>query len=435
MKKTLIIIFSLVLALLFSSCDGVVLYPELLMQPPVFSAEQKQIYNALNESIGKDFLLQYPTQGDNRSAIILNDLDEDGKNEALVLYKANEEADTRINVLSQTNDGWRTVCDVAGYSGDVREIEFCKISDTKQKSVLIGFDQSTVSTNIMLVYNYQNGRLLPLYIRDYSALNVGDINNDSTDELIVINNNFSSRKAYASVLSIKNNEIVTELEVPMNEDVLEYKGIRFGSISDSNPALYIDSKLSSGSLITEVLVYNNGALTNFSYGYDSVLIEETMRQNEILCEDIDNDGTIEIPTTVAFKESILTETAVPLTAWKSFNGFNLETVKISADNLNYGYRVFMPENWLENRVIVNDIISNNEWRFMGIGEDNMQFSQTLLSIRVYSSGEIIDNTSLKGYTKFYESVTHSYYAYIPENVSEEYKITLEQLKQNFSLIK
>lgn len=435
MKKILLVIVSIVLTLSFSSCDTVVLYPESLMQAPVFSEEQKQIYNALNESIGKDFLLQYPITGENRSAIILNDLDEDGKKEALVLYKTSEESDTRINVLSQTNDGWRTVCDVAGYSGEVREIEFCKISDTNEKSVLIGFDQSTFSTNIMLVYNYLDGRLMPLYIRDYSALSVGDIDNDNTDELLVINNNFSSRNAYASVLSIENGQMVNNLESPMNEDVLEYVNIKFSKISDSNPALFVDSKLSSGSLITEVLVYNNGALTNFSYGYDSLLIEETMRQTQILSTDIDNDGIVEIPTTLPLKESILAENAVPLTAWRKFDGFSLETVKISADNQNYGYRFYMPENWLNDRVIVTDIISNNEWRFMGIGEENMQYTQTLLSIRVYSTGEIVDTASLKGYTKFFESSTHSYYAYIPESVSEEYSLTLEQLKQNFNLIK
>ena len=435
MKKILLVIVSIVLTLSFSSCDTVVLYPESLMQAPVFSEEQKQIYNALNESIGKDFLLQYPITGENRSAIILNDLDEDGKKEALVLYKTSEESDTRINVLSQTNDGWRTVCDVAGYSGEVREIEFCKISDTNEKSVLIGFDQSTFSTNIMLVYNYLDGRLMPLYIRDYSALSVGDIDNDNTDELLVINNNFSSRNAYASVLSIENGQMVNSLESPMNEDVLEYVNIKFSKISDSNPALFVDSKLSSGSLITEVLVYNNGALTNFSYGYDSLLIEETMRQTQILSTDIDNDGIIEIPTTLPVKENVLAENAIPLTAWKRFNGLTLETVRISADNQNYGYRFYMPENWLNDRVIVTDIISNNEWRFMGIGEENMQYTQTLLSIRVYSTGEIVDTASLKGYTKFFESSTHSYYAYIPENGSEEYLLTLEQLKQNFNLIK
>lgn len=435
MKKILLVIVSIVLTLSFSSCDTVVLYPESLMQAPVFSEEQKQIYNALNESIGKDFLLQYPITGENRSAIILNDLDEDGKKEALVLYKTSEESDTRINVLSQTNDGWRTVCDVAGYSGEVREIEFCKISDTNEKSVLIGFDQSTFSTNIMLVYNYLDGRLMPLYIRDYSALSVGDIDNDNTDELLVINNNFSSRNAYASVLSIENGQMVNNLESPMNEDVLEYVNIKFSKISDLNPALFVDSKLSSGSLITEVLVYNNGALTNFSYGYDSLLIEETMRQTQILSTDIDNDGIIEIPTTLPVKENVLAENAIPLTAWKRFNGLTLETVRISADNQNYGYRFYMPENWLNDRVIVTDIISNNEWRFMGIGEENMQYTQTLLSIRVYSTGEIVDTASLKGYTKFFESSTHSYYAYIPESVSEEYSLTLEQLKQNFNLIK
>ncbi len=435
MKKSLILVLTALLIFVFSSCNSVVLYPESLMQPPVFSQAQKQIYTALNESIGKDFILQYPTHGENRSAIILEDLDNDNKDEAVVMYKTDENTDTRITVLSQEEGVWRTVCDVAGYSGEVLEIKFCKISDSNQISVLIGFDQAAFSTNTMLVYNYEDGRLLPVYIRDYSALTISDINSDGTDELIVINNNFSTRKSYASVLSMEEGVMQVKTEAPMNEDVTEYLTLKTGKILGGMTALYIDSKLSSGSVITEVLVYNNGALTNFSYGYDSLLIEATMRQSEILCEDIDNDSVIEIPTVKIPLESTFTENAVALTVWKKFGGLSLTDAGTSADNLNYGYRFFLPDNWLNDRVIVNDIISNNEWRFVGLDDEGKRYTETVLSIRVYSSDEIIDNASLEGYTKFHETMTHDYYAYIPENVSEEYKITQNQLKRSFSLIK
>ncbi len=434
MKKSLILILITLIIFAFSSCNGVVIYPESLLEPPMFSEEQREIYSALRDSIGDDFQLQYPTKGENRSAIVIEDLNSDGQNEALVIYKKEENQNTRVNVLSHTKDGWQTVCDVAGYSGEVSEVLFSNLAGTNQTSVIIGFDQVTSSTNTMLVYNYDDGRLFPVYIRDYSSLKIADINLDNENELVVINNNFSTRKSYMSVLYFENGEMVSLTEAPMNEDVLEYLSIKFGKIAGDIPALFVDSLLSSGSVITEVLVYNNNALTNFAYGYDSLLIDTTMRQNRILCEDIDNDGIIEIPTSLITPDG-LKGNFVTLTSWQRFNGLNLNTAQVSADNLSYGYRLILPENWInDHSVQVNDIISNNEWRFVGFNSEENEYNETVLSIRVYSGEEIIDASSLSGYTKFLETSTHAYYAYIPENVSEEYKITIEQLKQNFKLI-
>ncbi|MDE6102601.1 MAG: hypothetical protein K2F73_06465, partial [Ruminococcus sp.] len=74
-----------------------------LMAPPKLSVEQEQIYNALTDAAGTSISLKYPKSGKYLSAFIIEDIDGDGGNEAVVFYEktsiAVEENTLRINIL------------------------------------------------------------------------------------------------------------------------------------------------------------------------------------------------------------------------------------------------------------------------------------------------------------------------------------------------
>ena len=82
-----------------------------LMAPPKLSVEQEQIYSALTDATGTSISLKYPKSGKYLSAFIIEDIDGDGGNEALVFYERNglgvEENTLRINVLDQDDGNWR----------------------------------------------------------------------------------------------------------------------------------------------------------------------------------------------------------------------------------------------------------------------------------------------------------------------------------------
>ena len=58
-----------------------------LMSPPKLSMEQEQIYSALTAAVGNNISLKYPKSGKYLSAFIIEDIDGDGGNEALVFYE------------------------------------------------------------------------------------------------------------------------------------------------------------------------------------------------------------------------------------------------------------------------------------------------------------------------------------------------------------
>ena len=110
MKKCLSAAASL--SLLLTGCSFGATIDSLLV-PPGLSQEQEQIYQALQNAVGKDIKLQYPTSGDYLSAFILSDFDRDGAEEALVFYDKTglsaAENTLRMNILDKDGSSWRSV--------------------------------------------------------------------------------------------------------------------------------------------------------------------------------------------------------------------------------------------------------------------------------------------------------------------------------------
>ena len=60
-----------------------------LLTPPKLSTQQEQIYTALKNFTGPNISLKYPRAGDYLSAFIVDDIDNDSEEEAIVFYKKN----------------------------------------------------------------------------------------------------------------------------------------------------------------------------------------------------------------------------------------------------------------------------------------------------------------------------------------------------------
>lgn len=120
-----------------------------LLKPPQLSVEQEQIYQALQNAVGNNITLQYPRSGDNLSAFIVCDMDDDGEDEAMVFYKktglTTAENNLRLNVLDQIDDGWMSVCDRPADGGEIERVMISRLGDAPENCILIGYslvDQS-----------------------------------------------------------------------------------------------------------------------------------------------------------------------------------------------------------------------------------------------------------------------------------------------------
>ena len=102
MRKKLIAV-CLVVMFLLTGCNYTQTGIEDLLKPPKLSEQQNEIYTALQASTGSNIRLVYPRKGDFTSAFLINNIDDESTQEAIVFYMREDNVNAtntlRINVL------------------------------------------------------------------------------------------------------------------------------------------------------------------------------------------------------------------------------------------------------------------------------------------------------------------------------------------------
>ena len=130
--------------MLLSGCAYGNLGVEGLLYAPKVSEEQSLIHKTLIESVGKDIELKYPRMGENRSAFVVANIDNEPTNEAIVFYQkinsTENESTIRINVLDQIDGKWQSVYDLPGVGTEIERIVVSQVGAEKSKYIVIGFN-------------------------------------------------------------------------------------------------------------------------------------------------------------------------------------------------------------------------------------------------------------------------------------------------------
>ena len=136
-----------------------------LMTPPTLSTEHEQIYKALTDAAGTAISLKYPKSGKYLSAFIVEDIDGDGGNEAVVFYEktslAAPENTLRINILDQNGGKWRSVCDTPAEGAEIEKVLISKLGTNDRINLIIGSSLINRSEKNVAIYSYdsQNGTI------------------------------------------------------------------------------------------------------------------------------------------------------------------------------------------------------------------------------------------------------------------------------------
>ena len=107
----------MLVSLMLTSCASTGFFEvEQYMRAPNLSEQQKAIYDALDLSLGmRNIILRYPKTGAHLSAFVLYDLNDDGRDEAIVFYSLVNEPDwVNINILENRGSTWVSLYDMPG---------------------------------------------------------------------------------------------------------------------------------------------------------------------------------------------------------------------------------------------------------------------------------------------------------------------------------
>lgn len=339
MKKLLSLALCVILLSSLCGCSLVADTSELLKTPRL-TGEMYSVEKALKKSIAEGYTLEYPSVGDKRSAIVLEDLDGNGKKEAIAFYSKTdkEEKQMHLSLLTDGSKDYRLAFDFSIIAAGIEKIEFCDFNSDGKKEVVAGFDIYGNNEKQLVVFKYQSGKLSELMRTEYTNFVCNDLIGNGKRQLLIQKLNEKESANEAVLYSLNGKTFSKASTCSLDRNVSSVSKIVCAPLSNGKPAVYIDEIKGVGA-ITEVLTVIDGKLSNPPIALNSESAK-SIRSAGIPFFDINNDGYLEIPIPTASTESV--ENGENLVYWCTFDGKKPLVKESAFVNVVDGYSIFVP---------------------------------------------------------------------------------------------
>ena len=119
MKKTFLSIFFFCLfsCVAFTSCSSLSFIRPVstLLNPPLYYPEYEELVEAFEQDVKSDNQFCIPHEGEYNSAIVIENIDSDSEEEALIFYKNRTDTVAKMHYFDFDNGEWKTSGDFNGY--------------------------------------------------------------------------------------------------------------------------------------------------------------------------------------------------------------------------------------------------------------------------------------------------------------------------------
>ena len=437
-----------------------------LLRPPRLSGEYLEIQTVLETWINsklKDekpgnsggYVLKYPRSGDlrYRSSVMLEDIDGDGVDEAIVLYQhGSKSSNVRLHLLKIVNEKWQSVGDVEGVASDIESIQFADLLGNGTRLMLTGWAGSDAQSKMLLVYSLTEPGFETVFNSMYTEWVVDDFTGCGHDNLLLLNVNIMRNTASARLWgkSASENSLFEMGFAELDGYIGSFTSIKVEPAINPNSttvnnshsprankyaAVYADAIKQSGGMITELIYWDGVRLVAPLYDSKKNSNESTLRQQHVPSMDVDKNGRIDWPVyTTIVQENVANEGSQTMdrTDWMVWNYDNMEAEVNFSCILNYAdyYYLRIGDSIPENAVGQYSPVSHTLHVYVE--------SEKILEIRaVHKSAEVPQISGVPGNStnvmqEFKSTDTIRYEAWFTDNSA--FGFTAERLNYIFSSI-
>ncbi len=434
LKKLFCLLLAVIFLFSFVGCSPLESSLDDLVTAPKLEGDMSPVQQALEESVGTEITLKYPTTGDYRSAFILKDLNGDARREAVALYSLTSDGavSVHINLITYNGEIWSSVGDLSLVGNGVESVSFADLDGDNTLEIIVGWTIFGTVEKQVGVYTYDGKTLLQRAIEPYTNLICTDMTSDGIEDMVVIHLNSSEKTASAKVFSLSNSGITEVGKVILDGGVSSYSSVVAATLSDSTPAIYIDAVKGTG-MITEVIWFGDGKL----HGIFNPELPETSltyRTGAVSSRDYNNNGIIDIPLSeVLISTKDLNEAEkVYFTNWSEFDGEKFTLTASTFMNYSDGYSITVPADWKEKILLIRRTEARMRF-FYSYDKETGRAGDEMFRIVAVPATEVKNSTySDEGYFSIGESKTLIYLAKVtPDNVLG---VTKEDIINIFSVI-
>ena len=337
----------------FRSVDQLYAVPQ---PPPDYEALRVRLSEVI--AMGGEYAA--PLSGDMIQSVQLQDLDGDGRQEAIAFFRfINEEKPLKIYMFRQVGDSYETMGVIEGAATAVNYVDYVQMDDEVYKEVVISW-QLTAQVHALAVYSVGPDQVEEILRTDYDSYKLTDLDQDNQQELVV----FRTPPEAAPRAELYDFDGVLTLvgEAPLSTGaIIDQDGvvkadylttIQVGYLADRVPAVFATSTYGEAGAITDIFIVREGKLKNVTLSPATGESGETVRYyTQAGIRDVNGDGIMEVPQPVPLADVTITGNTVNfwIVRWRQFaSDGSSEQVMSTYYNDRDGWYFVLPDEWEKN---------------------------------------------------------------------------------------
>ncbi len=349
MKRRLIGVSSLFLILLLTLTGCFFRNVNDLYTVPQPSKNYEALQVCLSEVINRGGEYAAPLTGELIQSVQLQDLDSDGKQEAIAFFRlAEEEKPLKIYIFRQEEERYETLAVIEGAGTAINCVDYVQLNDDSVKEIAVSW-QISDKLYSLAVYSIRGGEVEELLRTDYDSYKFADLDQDSQQELVVFRTPLGV-SLQAELYDFDGGVSMTGTAgLSAGVTTVDSSSVRTGYLTNRIPALFVTSAYGESGSITDIFACRNGQLQNITLSPETGESSETIRfYNQVAETDINGDGIMELPQPVPLMEHKITTASVNfwMIYWRQFDADgNAKPVFTTYHNDRDGWYFILPDWW------------------------------------------------------------------------------------------
>lgn len=417
---------------------GFTLNPQDLYGLPKLPAKYTELNNQLNAILNGGAEYAAPVSGTNLQPVQLMDLDGDGREEAVALFRnAADEKPLKIYVFSARDDVYEQTAVIEGSGTAVYSIVYSDLDGDGHMELAVGW-RVRADLLALTVYALRPGGPEELIRTDYVRYAVADLDQNGLQELVVLRANEESEGIVdyygwqEGGLTIRSS---ARISITMAE--LSQQGrVGSGTLEDGMPALFITGVTEAPRAITDILTVRNGELANIVVSDTTGVSAEIAPFCSLYPTDINGDGVTEVPRPEPLPSWHDEDLFYQRIDWRRYDSHGNASLALSTyHNTDDGWYLRLPDAWRD-QILVNRSVSQEETSVtFFIAGGRGQAPEPFLRITVITGANRESRAVRGGRFNLSRQQETFYVAELLEaNASWAYGVTEDEVRESFSLI-
>ena len=349
---------ALLLLLSLSGCFGIHSAEELycLPQIPGYLRELQAAVDLILED-GAEYAP--PICGEHRQSVQLEDIDCDGEKEVVCFFRRKEaELPLMLCIFRQSGESYVETFRLNMEGNGFDQVFYSDLNGDGTLELVVGRQLGT-ELKMLSVYTVNECGAACLFQADYIELAMADLTRNGRDDITVIRPLTEVGCCEAETFTVTEDGDVTSSRTRLSRTAGELERVRITRLSNGAMGVVAETGYNSG-LVTDILAWRYGGLSNITVDTLTGVSDSTVRSAAIYSADINGDGVIDVPQTVAMPQ-IQEGTVYYRTVWYNYSTYGqVEPVMTTYHNYSDGWYLALDDSWAARITVRREDTSSGE---------------------------------------------------------------------------